>query len=103
MKHGELSRVRVAAAGRALKTVQAEASLSLHKRPRTDKEMIRFLELQAVQNAQEDITEKGQSHSCVGYSILHYKLHNEPIDSLIDQMGARATDAFIATFLQVVI
>src|SRR5690625_4568775 len=32
MKHGELSRVRVAAAGRALKTVQAEASLSLHKR-----------------------------------------------------------------------
>lgn len=103
MKHGELSRVRVAAAGRALKTVQAEASLSLHKRPITDKEMIRFLELQAVQNAQEDITEKGQSYYCVGYSILHYKLDDEPIGSLIDQMGDKATVEVIATFLPQVV
>lgn len=107
-KHGELTSVRVAAAGRSLKTILAEASMPLHRQPISEEESIRYLELTAVQNAQKDLMSKvkskdSQEYYCVGYSVLHYKLDHDLIGSLIDQTGDQASVEVIATFLPQVV
>jgi len=103
-KHGPLHKVCVAAAGRALKTIQAEKTIQIQNRPITSVEEIKHLELSAVQNAQLAlINENDESvftnYHCVGYSVLHYKLDGEIIGSFIDQIGDEATVEIIATFL----
>src|SRR5690625_1986490 len=104
LKHGPLHKVCVAAAGRALKTVQAEKTIQIKDRPITDVEEIKHLELSAVQNAQIKLISENDENSytnyhCVGYSVLHYKLDEEVIGSFIDQTGNEATVEIIATFL----
>src|SRR5699024_5687921 len=51
-KHGPFEKVCVAAAGRALKTIQTTISIPIHERPITSEEQIKHLELSAVQQAQ---------------------------------------------------
>src|SRR5690625_4059599 len=102
-KHGPLENVCVATAGRALKTIQAHATLPVHERPiRTDEE-IKHLELSAVKQAQFNLAEyqEGQfkEYHGVGYSVVHYKLDGEIIGSFIDQLGEEASIEVIATFL----
>ncbi|MDO6448422.1 cell division protein FtsA [Oceanobacillus profundus] len=94
----------VAAAGRSLKTVEASASISLHHHPITDLDVIKHLELTAVQHAQQTLAKKDKNNDynnyyCVGYSVLNYKLDQEQIGSLIDQSGEEAAVEIIATFL----
>lgn len=98
----------VAAAGRSLKTVVASASITLHHQPITDTEVIKHIELTAVQNAQQTLAkqEKNNDYSnyyCVGYSVLNYKLDQTQIGSLIDQSGKEAAVEIIATFLPKVV
>ncbi|MFZ3578244.1 pilus assembly protein PilM, partial [Virgibacillus sp. DJP39] len=106
-RHGKLSSVSVAAAGRSLKTVQTNAKLQINQQPILDKETIKHLELSAVQTAQKElITEQDSKYSnyyCVGYSILHYRLDDALIGSLIDQSGQEASVEIIATFLPKVV
>ncbi len=102
--HGHLQRVSVAAAGRSLKTSEGTVTIDISERTLISKEDINRLELSAVQNAQEKLlagyqTEEEDHYYCVGYSVLHYKLHDEKIGSLIDQIGNSATVEVIATFL----
>ncbi|WP_099158800.1 cell division protein FtsA [Virgibacillus ndiopensis] len=106
--YGELRFVCVAAAGRALKTTQAEASIDLNQQPIMESDTIKHLELSAVQTAQLKLSSEEQNNDytnyyCVGYSILHYKLDGELIGSLIDQSGDTATVEIIATFLPKVV
>jgi len=103
-KHGILSKVSVAAAGRALKTEQASVTMNIKNRPIFTEEDISRLELQAVQLAQAKLLsstndEKLNHYYCVGYSVLFYKLDGEEIGSLVDQQGEEATIEVIATFL----
>ncbi|MFJ5768277.1 cell division protein [Psychrobacillus sp. NPDC093180] len=103
-KHGPLEKVSVAAAGRALKTEQAEVKLDIKNRPIFSEDDISRLELSAVQQAQNNIvqndTETESSHYyCVGYSVLYYRLDGEEIGSLVDQQGREASIEVIATFL----
>ncbi|CDQ39287.1 cell division protein FtsA [Virgibacillus salexigens] len=103
-KYGTLEKVYVAAAGRALMTTQATASVKLQDKPITTEETIRHLELSAVQAAQaklavEEQTANLSTYYCVGYSVLHYQIDNQQIGSLIDQRGDEATVEIIATFL----
>lgn len=103
-KHGPLHSVSVAAAGRALKTEQATATLDIKNRPAITEDDINRLELAAVQKAQQQLIDhKDKTHSshyyCVGYSVLYYRLDSEKIGSLMDQQGAEATVEVIATFL----
>lgn len=102
--HGRLQRVSVAAAGRSLKTAEGSVTIDISERTLISKEDINRLELSAVQHAQEKLlaghqTEEEDHYYCVGYSVLHYKLHEEKIGSLIDQTGTSATVEVIATFL----
>lgn len=103
-KHGPLTKVSVAAAGRSLKTEQASITINIKNRPIFTEEDISRLELQAVQHAQQQLLttkdEENLSHYyCVGYSVLYYKLDGEEIGSLLDQQGDEATIEVIATFL----
>lgn len=104
----QLHKVYVAAAGRALKTVQAQASTSILEHPMTNIEMIKHLELSAVQAAQLKLVKDEKAidyadYYCVGYSVLYYKLDQEQIGSLIDQHGKEASVEVIATFLPKVV
>ncbi|WP_067727504.1 cell division protein FtsA [Oceanobacillus damuensis] len=103
-----LTKACVAAAGRALKTVEATASIPLYQRPITNKENVKHLELSAVQAAQNTLAEQENNEDytnyyCVGYSVLHYKLDKEQIGSLIEQRGEEASVDIIATFLPKVV
>lgn len=103
-KHGPLPPVSVAAAGRALKTEQASITVDISNRAIFTEEDINRLELQAVQQAQEQLLkrnkeQKSSHYYCVGYSVLYYKLDGEEIGSLLDQQGDEATIEVIATFL----
>ncbi len=107
-KHGPLHHVSVAAAGRALKTIKATASIPLQQQRITDEDTIKHLELSAVQRAQQTLiqqeqTDHSSSYSCVGYSTLYYTLDGEVIGSLIDQYGDEAAVEVIATFLPTVV
>ena len=102
--HGPLNKVSVAAAGRALKTEQASVTISIKNRPIFTEEDINRLELQAVQQAQQQLLQqkedaKNNHYYCVGYSVLYYRLDGEEIGSLLDQQGDEATIEVIATFL----
>ena len=102
-KYGTLQKVSVAAAGRSLKTEQAEATMPIRHRAIFTEEDMNRLELQAVQQAQQQLVQAQGEHQthfyCVGYSVLHYKLDGEIIGSLLDQQGDFAAVEVIATFL----
>lgn len=107
-RHGQLDEVCVAAAGRALKTVQATQEMSLNQQPITKEETIKFLELNAVQEAQTKLAGEHDginyaNYYCVGYSVLKYTLDGAEIGSLIDQNGEQAAVEIIATFLPKVV
>ncbi|BAM47034.1 hypothetical protein AXY_09020 [Amphibacillus xylanus NBRC 15112] len=105
----KLTKVSVAAAGRALKTKRTSISKEIEQQPLMSKEDILFLEYSAVQQAQHDlaIEESNQNNDthyyCVGYSVLEYRLDNQSIGSLIDQEGKLAEVEIIATFLPKVV
>lgn len=103
-KHGKLEKVSVAAAGRALKTEQAEVIMNIKNRPVFSEDDMNRLELSAVQKAQSNLlqndTDKLSNHYyCVGYSVVYYRLDGEEIGSLVDQQGNEASIEVIATFL----
>lgn len=104
-----LSKVCVAAAGRALKTRRTIVSTDITKEPLMDREAISFLELSAVQKAQYELAEEEKDYDklthyyCVGYSVLQYSLDGDIIGSLIDQQGHTAEVEIIATFLPKVV
>lgn len=102
--HGPLTHVSVAAAGRALKTEQASAQMTIANKPMFTEDDIHRLELQAVQLAQQQLvahrTDATASHYyCVGYSVLYYRLDGDEIGSLLDQQGDTVEVEVIATFL----
>lgn len=102
-RHGTLKRVSVAAAGRALKTMEGSMTIDITGKPLFTSEDINRLELAAVQQAQQKLLSSASIsddyYYCVGYSVLHYKLDGDDIGSLIDQAGRSATAEVIATFL----
>lgn len=103
-KHGPLTKVCVAAAGRALKTERATVTIDIKNKPSVQKEDILHLELSAVQHAQHILAAKYEDENshhyyCVGYSVMHYRLDQEEIGNLIDQQGNEASIEIIATFL----
>ncbi|CUA78855.1 cell division FtsA domain-containing protein [Anoxybacillus suryakundensis] len=103
-RHGPLTRVCVAAAGRSLKTEKGRANISIKGKPLLTHEDVTYLELAAVQQAQmtlaeQSSNEKSHHYYCVGYSVTRYEIDGEEIGNLIDQQGDDASVEVIATFL----
>lgn len=107
-RHGPLSKVCVAAAGRSLRTQKAAFDMNIDGKPMLTRDDLLHLELSAVQKAQFALAqdkkdEASRNYYCVGYSVLHYKLDDEEIGSLLDQTGQTAAVEVIATFLPKVV
>ncbi|MBH0170901.1 cell division protein FtsA [Fictibacillus sp. 18YEL24] len=101
---GPLTKVCVAAAGRALKTMKGRSEKDLSLEDISSHEEVIHMELAAVQQAQYQLASLLDENSnllydCVGYSVLHYYLDEQEIGSFIGQQGNRASVEVIATFL----
>ncbi len=101
---GSLTKVCVAAAGRALKTVKGRSEKDLSQGDISSNDEVIHMELAAVQQAQYQLASLLDENSnllydCVGYSVLHYYLDEQEIGSFIGQQGNRASVEVIATFL----
>ncbi len=98
---GELKNAAIAAAGRALYTMTAEATLEVNG-VITD-EVQSSLNFAAVQLAQSQLTAEkkidARIYYCVGFSIISYELDGVRLKSLIGQRGKLAKTKVIATFL----
>ncbi|MGD8192301.1 cell division FtsA domain-containing protein [Brevibacillus ginsengisoli] len=103
-KHGSLTKVAVAAAGRSLQTRRATIEIDISPLSWLTRDDCLRLEFSAVQEAQSqlarDLNDRDSTHYyCVGYSVVNYYLDHEVIGSLIDQRGEKARVEVIATFL----
>lgn len=99
---GPLKKVAVAAAGRALYTMTAEASMDINGIITEEQEKhLDFITVQAAQEklAASHIIEDSSFYYCVGYSTVYYMLDGSKIKSLIGQRGKQAVASVIATFL----
>ena len=100
-KVGELKNAAIAAAGRALYTMTAEAVLEVNG-VITD-EVQSSLNFAAVQLAQSQLTAEknidAKIYYCVGFSIIYYELDGIKLKSLVGQRGKIAKTKVIATFL----
>lgn len=96
----ELSEVSIAAAGRFLKTINADVELELDEETEIDREIVRSIEFGAVKNAEEQInaTTEGRLY-CVGYSVKNFYLNGFLISNLMGHKGEKAGAEVIATFL----
>ena len=101
---GPLRRVSVAAAGRALCTIEATAQLDGAIRGFLTADDERALELAAIQEAQKSLAGGGAvpdpgDYYCVGFSVVSYTLDGTVLKSLVGQRGKSASVDIIATFL----
>lgn len=98
-----LSRVAIAAAGRALKTKRASVENELDGRESITENMLKSLELEAVAKAQSDLDSDGSSEGttfyCVGHTVIRYALDDYPIKSLLGHKGKKVEVELIAAFL----
>jgi len=94
--------VCIAAAGRALKTQQAEFEISLDERePILDKQILE-LETGAIQAAYDTLKAElpeEEEFLCVGHSVMNYWLDGYVMSTLLDHRGRQAKARIIATFL----
>ena len=101
-KTGPIKNAAVAAAGRALYTMTAEAEMEVNGLITPEQQ--RNLDFAGVQAAQAALTD---SHTvddptryyCVGYSTIRYVLDDIQLKSLVGQRGKKAKAVVIATFL----
>jgi cell division protein FtsA len=100
-----LSSAAVAAAGRSLKTAHGYAGRTNALLNEINRDEVRALEIEAVQNAQhlaarEELSNASTStYFCVGYSVISYSLEDQQIGNLLGQMGSSFSVEVIATFL----
>ncbi|MEA5084728.1 MAG: cell division FtsA domain-containing protein [Lachnospiraceae bacterium] len=99
-----LTKVCVAAAGRALKTEKASFELSMPEIRQVDEETISRLETGAIGNAEASFTnDEGEKNErqfyLVGYTVSQYYLDNYPISSLKNHRGKNLRADVVATFL----
>lgn len=100
-----LKRVCVAAAGRALRTEEAEYELNLPGTQLIDDEIISRLEVGAISRAEEAFESENATREdsrrfyLVGYTVRQYFLDQYTISSLKDHRGQDLKVDLIATFL----
>ena len=99
---GTLKSAAVAAAGRALYTMTAEASMDVTGLITAEEQ--RDLDFAGVQSAQRKLAtsqtvEDHTRYYCVGYSTISYSLDDNELKTLVGQRGRKAKAKVIATFL----
>ena len=99
-----LSRVCVAAAGRALKSEQAGFTMELAGTQQITEEVISQLEAGAVSEAEKRVAEQSGQQSdqyyMVGYTVVSYRLDGYPMSSIRDHSG-RVLEADVVAVAEV--
>ena len=98
----QLSKVSIAAAGRALKTVQVQMEFDVSDRDGLTEDIVKSMEVETIQKAQSmlDASNTGRTlFYCVGHSIISYKLDDYKIISLEGHKGDKVTIDLVAAFL----
>ena len=98
----KLTRVAIAAAGRALKTEKVRVSESIDDTREISKEETDALEMQGIQRAQELLVKADHiatKYYCVGYSVINYYLDDSMIINPRGHKGSLLEVELIATFL----
>ncbi len=103
-----LVKAAIAAAGRVLNTCEVNLEKDIDNNREIDYNLIRALEIEAVQKAQEKLYEKitGKEKSrfyCIGYSVVNYFLNGYVMKNLLGQKGNKAGVEILATFLPQVV
>ncbi len=102
-----LNYVAIAAAGRALKTHRLQISREIDYSKEIDNTLIKSLEMEGVQKAQESLErESGRVESkyyCVSHSVVNYYLNDGIITSLKGHRGNKIGADILATFLPQVV
>ncbi len=97
----ELTKVSVAAAGRALKTFRAQAAVDLSPALPVTAQQVYELESTAVNEARALLGagEAAENYYCVAYSVVRYHLDGYPFGNIVGHCGKLAEVEIIATFL----
>ncbi len=101
----KLNEVAVAAAGRALRTSTANVKKKRRLLSEITSEEITALEIEAVQQAQVNLTSKDNltkdknHYICAGYSVANYALEGQNLANLVGHVGTEIELKIIATFL----
>lgn len=99
----ELSRVAIAAAGRALKTSKVTIARDLDFTKAITKDIVDNIEMEGIQEAQKSISSKLKEREvhyyCVGYSVMRYFLDDSVIINPNGHRGYELKIEIIATFL----
>ncbi|HHW02020.1 MAG TPA: cell division protein FtsA [Thermoanaerobacterales bacterium] len=100
----KLERAAVAAAGRALYTVESVAQKNTSPFMEITREDVDSLQADALANAIKSLSGKNASEAftdyhCVGYSIIKWFLEDEELNNLIGQKGRSISVKIVATFL----
>ncbi|MFW6030751.1 MAG: cell division protein FtsA, partial [Halanaerobiales bacterium] len=105
----KLKKVAIAAAGRALETINTEYEFDYKRRKYIEREDVQELEYACIQKAQNILAKSNEENNAgdyhfVGYSVMSYNLDSMYIKDLVGQKGRKIKVKLIATFLpQVVI
>jgi len=99
----ELTKVAIAAAGRALKTQQIHVERSLDYTQEIEKPIMDSVEMEGIQLAQHKLAEVDPlaetRYYCVGYSVINYYLDGGMIINPKGHRGSVLAAELIATFL----
>lgn len=98
-----LKEAAIAAAGRALSTLRAEAELEFTVSREVTPEDVHQLEIRALGIAREEMAREKTSLYCVGFSPVQYLLNDIQITNPIGQRGKSIGVEIIATFLPQVV
>ncbi|MDE6600504.1 MAG: pilus assembly protein PilM [Oscillospiraceae bacterium] len=99
----KLSKVGIAAAGRALKTHRTELSFDITEKESISEDDVKTFELETTLKAQDEldaeIADTKVSFYCVGHTVVQYLLDDYKIASLVGHKGKKVSVELIAAFL----
>lgn len=98
-----LSRVAIAAAGRALKTRRTELEFEIEEKDIITDDTVKTFEVETVLKAQNELEEEVKDSSlvfyCVGHTVVNYFLDDYKIKTIVGHRGKKAKVELIAAFL----
>ena len=97
-----LTRVSIAAAGRALRTVHTTMDFDISEKEYISADMVKTMEVETIQKAKAELDASAKNRTsfyCVGHSVVTYRLDEYKMMSLEGHKGSTAQVDLIAAFL----
>ena len=99
----QLTRACIAAAGRALRTVNVTREFDVSESEIITEEMLATMEMETIAQAQSELDEEteggGTLFYCVGHNVVNYRLDEYKMISLVGHKGVTAAVDMVVAFL----